>query len=163
MAKTILIPTDLQIGSLNTLKACLSQRDGEGVRVILMYAVHAPDGISDLLFYSPKRSLNARMTPPFKQALAVLMNRFAQELSSMEIVPFHGITQTAFDHFAKAHGVKEIHVSPSYALNLHDRAMDPLPFIRNARIRLVEHGQAEVPGKASVRPAIDNLQLLFER
>lgn len=162
MERTILVPTDLHVGSLSTLKACLAENVNGKVRVILMHAMHAPEGISDLLFYSPRKVMNMRMGPAFKEAVAVLKNRFEQSLSRLEILPFHGITQTAFDEFVKGHGVQEIHVTPAYEMRLTDRAMDPLPFVHKASVNVVEHGGAMVR-ISDMQPSMDHLQLLFER
>ena len=163
MAKTILVPTDLQVGSLNALKAALYGNDKDGVKVILMHAVHPPDGITDLLFYSPRKAVREQTGPAFKEALAVLRNHFEHRIASMEIVPFHGITQTAFDQFLSANGVEEIHLSGAYEMRLHERAMDPMPFIRKSKVELREHGQAMASQTAQSHPNLDHLQLLFER
>lgn len=161
MAKTILVPTDLQVGSLNALKAALAESGKDGVNVILMHAVHPPDGITDLLFHSPRRALRTRIGPAFKEALAVLRNHFEHRIGSLELVPFHGITQTAFDQFLKTKGVDEVHISGVYVMRRTERAMDPLPFIRRSFCSVIEHGKT-LPTE-QIQPSLDHLQLLFER
>lgn len=161
MARTILVPTDLQVGSLNALKAGLSGPMTYGTRIILVHAVQAPDGITNMLFYSPRKAMRAQMGSAFKEALAVLKNRFEHEIASIEILPFHGITQAAFDQFVEGHGVNEIHVSAAYTMRLNGRAIDPLPFLRKATVRVVEHGQS-TPASIPMETNMDHLQLLVE-
>lgn len=162
MAKTILIPTDLQIGSLNALRSALASGSDE-VQVILMHAVHLPDGITDLLFHSPKRDLHQRLSPSFKEALAILRNHHEQRIASIDVLPFHGITQRAFDQFLKINGVVEVHTSSTYVLQGRSRGMDPMPFITGSAVHHVVHGMITTDGTQQPAPAVDHLQLLFER
>lgn len=163
MAKTILIPTDLQVGSLNVLRSLLAEGGPEETDVILMHAMFPPDGISDLLFYSPKRTLESLMEPRFREAMAVLRNRFEQKLRRLEVVSFHGRTRSAFEQFAQARHVEEVHTCASYTLKLHDRAFDPTDLIRKSGLRVVDHGA--VPAMVGTEQLVmaDGLQLLFER
>lgn len=163
MAKTILIPTDLQVGSLNALRSLLAESGPEETDVILMHAMFPPDGISDLLFYSPRRALESLMEPRFREALAVLRNRFEQKLRRLDVVTFHGRTRSSFEQFAKARGVEEVHVIGGYDLKLHARAFDPTDLIHKSGLRVVEHGRAHVVSGAERPMVADGLQLLFER
>ncbi|MBL7950949.1 MAG: hypothetical protein JNM62_04460 [Flavobacteriales bacterium] len=162
MERTILIPTDLHVGSLNALKSCLADSTTGRFRIVLLHAMHAPSGISDLLFYSPRRALDTQMSAAFREALSILKNRFEQRIASMEILPFHGITQTAFEHFLSGLHVDEIHISLNYEMRLSDRAIDPLPFIQRSTIPVVEHGGRTTQASPD-RHGVDHLQLLFER
>ncbi len=163
MLKTILVPTDLQVGSLNTLKACLSMNNGERLHIILMHAMHGPDGIGDLLFYSRRKVFGHLVTPAFKEALAVLLNRFEQCIVRIEVLPFHGRTQAAFDQFVTAMHVDELHSTDMYSLKPHKRSFDPMPFIRKSRLAKVEHGLSVSLQNVPVELAQDHLQLLFEQ
>lgn len=163
MAKTILIPTDLHVGSLSALKAAIGTTGSEQLNVILMHAEHLPDGITDLLFHSPRRELRRRMGSAFTEALAVLRNHHERRLVGICVEPFNGGTAKAFDQFLRARGVDEIHVSGSYKLRRGSRSLDPMPLIRAASAPLVIHGgsQAVVPGDAAT--VVDHLQFLFDR
>ena len=68
MVKNILVPIDFQVASLNTMKLALEDREDCEVRVILMYSEFLTDSISDLLFYSPHKIIDAKLTPEFKEA-----------------------------------------------------------------------------------------------
>jgi len=54
MPKTILIPIDFRVASLNTLKYALERSSGSPHRVILIYAEYLEDSITELLFYRPE-------------------------------------------------------------------------------------------------------------
>lgn len=163
MAKTILIPTDLQVGSLNALRSVLAESGPEETDVVLMHAMFPPDGISDLLFYSPKRALEGLMESRFREAIAVLRNRFEQKLRRLEVVTFHGRTRSAFEQFARSRNVAEVHVCGAYTLKLHDRSFDPSDLIRKSGLPVVDHGG--VPAMLGTEQLVmtDGLQLLFDR
>lgn len=161
MARTVLVPTDLQVGSLNALKSYLQTCQEDRVNVVLMHAVLPPTGITELLFHSPQRELNDRIGPAFEEALAVLGNRFEQHLATVRTVPFHGLTQAAFEQFMQGLGVDEIHLSTGYRLQLKGRAVDPMPFVRKSRLPVVEHGAPVLETRSG--PVVDHVQLLFEQ
>ena len=142
MSKTILIPTDLQVGSLNALRSYLVESGPSGTEVVLMHAMFPPDGIADLLFYSPMRTIEGLMGERFREALAVLRNRFEQQLERVEFVAFHGRTRSAFEDFARARRVQEVHLCAGYTFKLHERAFDPGPLIRKGDVPVVDHGGA---------------------
>lgn len=159
MAKTILIPTDLQVASLSPLRACLEQGSDTGLRVLLLHAFQAPGGITDLLFHSPERALAALVEPRFREAMAIIRNRFEHRIEGMELLPFHGRSQSAFDAFLEEHAVDEVHFSAAYSPKLHRSAFDPRPFVRGAQVRAVAHDTFAERAHATA----DGLQLLFER
>lgn len=54
--KNILIPIDFTIESLNTLKFALEENKNEQLTVVLMYATHLSDSITELLFIHNTKS-----------------------------------------------------------------------------------------------------------
>lgn len=157
MSKTILIPTDLSVASLNTLKLALNRQGEGGVKAVLMHARRMPSGISDLLFYSPQRTLREHMDEPFLEALAVLRNRYERTLLQVEVVLFHGNTRSAFDQFLRSHAVDEVHVQRGARPTFRGEAFDPLPFIRDCAVPVVE----EVLEQPRTEVSADHLEVLF--
>ncbi|MBL7964118.1 MAG: hypothetical protein JNM31_09790 [Flavobacteriales bacterium] len=157
MSRTILIPTDLTVGSLNTLKLSLTDSGPERVGVVLMHARLLGSSITDLLFHDPARELQAHIRPEFGDALAILRNRFEDRLTRLDLALFHGRTTSAFVQFAKAKKVDEVHVPHGYDLRLHGQAIDPIPLIRRSGLPVVEVGWAPNPAAMG----INELQMLF--
>ncbi|MBP7642450.1 MAG: hypothetical protein KA767_03880, partial [Saprospiraceae bacterium] len=68
MQKRILIPTDFNVESLNTMKRALERVDDGDVEVILFYSEYLSDSITEMLFYNPEKRLNELITPVFEEA-----------------------------------------------------------------------------------------------
>lgn len=130
MARTILIPTDFRVASLNTLKLALEAMDGEPVRVVLMHAAFLSDSISDLLFYSPTRFVEARSGEAFQEALEVIRNRFEGSIERLGIELYHGMHKNALLNFLQAQQVDLIFLPPPGWLKLDRSAFDPIPLLR---------------------------------
>src|SRR5690606_18087174 len=102
MSKTILVPTDFHVESLNVLKLALSSSHDDKVKVILMYSVDLGNSFQDLIFYSPQKIIGSAVKPEFQDALAILKNRFEKTIDMLLIDVFHGYSNHAFINFAKA-------------------------------------------------------------
>lgn len=136
MVKTILVPVDFRVESLNTLKLALAQSNENSVNVVLMYAEILSDSISDLLFYSQEKIINARIKPEFLKAMAILKNRFENKIKRFEIEVFHGRNQSSLERFMKAQRIDEIYVAKTYNLKLTGSAFDPLPLLKKYQLPL---------------------------
>ncbi len=138
MIKTILIPTDFSVASLNTLRHALEQAKNNRHHIVLLYAEILTDSISDLLFYSRERIISPHITPAFIEALEIIKNRFEKKVSDIEIIPFHGRTMSAMQTFLKANKVDEIFIPPMFSLSTAKQAFDPLPFLKKAGVPVHE-------------------------
>ena len=138
MQKTILIPTDFQVASLNTLKLALKHQNNQEVRVVLMYCEYLSDSITELLFFSPKETIKSLIKPEFEEAVAILKNRFAKTLVQLSVEMFHGQTTNAFQNFAQANEIDEIYIPKSYTLKKSDKSFDPLPYFKKSKLPIYE-------------------------
>ena len=140
MAETILVPTDLRVASLNTLKLALELIDDDRVHVILVYAQYANDSITDLLFNSPKKRLNSLITAEFKEALEILRNRFeAKLLNGIDVEIYSGYNSNALGNFIDAFGVTQIFIPKTYRLALaNKKAFDITPMLRKTKLPVFE-------------------------
>lgn len=134
MVKTILIPVDFRVESLNTLKLALNQSNDNSIEIVLMYAEFLSDSISDLLFYSQEKIINARINPEFSKAISILKNRFENKIRRFEIEVFHGRNQSSLERFIKAHKIDEIYIPKTYVLKLSGPAFDPLPLLKKYQL-----------------------------
>jgi hypothetical protein len=134
MTKTILIPIDFTVASLNMLKLALEDAQHESVHVILMYSEFQSDSITDLLFYSETNIINEKMTPNFTEALEVIKNRFEKTLLSLNIKVFHAYNIHALNVFLKANRVDVLFLPKNYKLAEKNGAFDPVPLLRKSDI-----------------------------
>lgn len=139
MQKTILVPTDFCVASLNTLRLALEQvPDDQAVHVVLMYAESLDDSITELLFYAPKKKLEALKSNAFEEALAILKNRFDQRIASVRFELFHGYTRSAMRGFVEANQVDAVFIPQAYRLKPAKRGFDPIPLLKKSKITLQE-------------------------
>lgn len=134
MQKTILIPTDFQVESLNTLKLALNKNDGHGVNVCLMYCEYQSDSITELLFYSPNKRIKALAGAEFNEALAIIRNRFSKTLANLHIELFHGYNSSALAAFLETRRVQEVYIPQSYPLKNTKNSFDPLPLLKKTQL-----------------------------
>lgn len=134
MQKAILIPTDFQVESLNTLKLALNKNDGHEVSVCLVYCEYQSDSITELLFYSPNKRIKALAGAEFNEALAIIKNRFSKTLTNLYIDLFHGHNSNALAAFLEARRVQEIYIPQNYTLKSTKNSFDPLPLLKKVQL-----------------------------
>lgn len=127
--KTILVPTDFCVPSLNTLRLALEQTTEPRVNVVLLHCQTLDDSITELLFYSPSRIIRDLLTDDFREALSILNNRFENRIGQLEIKLFHGHAQSVFDTLLDTLQIDAIYFSRSYEQRLTNRAFDATPYI----------------------------------
>ena len=132
--KTILIPTDFRVASLNTLRWALEQLEEPVVNVVLLHCERLTDSITERLFYSPERMIGDLLTTDFNDAISILTNHFAHKIGEIKIELFHGGVQNTFDTLLHTLGVDIIYVPRFYRLYVPKRAFDPLPYIQRTTI-----------------------------
>jgi hypothetical protein len=139
MKKTVLIPTDFSIESLNLVKYAAQAAVSEPVNVLLVHGVRQSDSIMDLLFFSRNKTILKLQNADFDEACKVLRNKYDSRINSFRIEIFSGFTQSAFQKFLEAHRVNEILIPKSYILKLtSDRSFDLLPFIKTSPCEVTE-------------------------
>lgn len=155
--KTILIPTDFRVASLNTLRLALERLDESSVDVVLLHCETLDASITELLFYAPDRMIRDRMTTDFRDALSILMNRFENKIGTLSFELFHGYAQSVFDTLLDTLQVDAVYVAKSYRLHLSKRAFDPMPYIQKSHVPHYELATDRQP----VVPEEDKLENLF--
>lgn len=138
MERTILIPTDFRVASLNTLKIALDSYEQEKVGVLLVYSEFLDDSISGLLFYSPLKIINQKQSSEFKEALEILKNRFEGKISEISVSLFHSNNKAYRDNFIKGNKVSHIYLPQTYSFRVHGRAFDPLPIFKSSVVSVTE-------------------------
>ncbi len=155
--KTILVPIDFRVASLNTLRLALELIDEPTVHVVLLHCETLDDSITERLFYSPRQIISDSTTNDFDDAVSILRNRFEHIIGNLRIELFHGYLQNTFDAMLERLNVDLIFVPDSYRLQLTKRAFDPLPYIKKCKVPHYELGL----GQQYTMPEADRLENLF--
>jgi hypothetical protein len=138
MKKTILIPTDFTMESLNLFKFVM-QTTTVDVHVIFLHCVAPSDSIVDMLFSNPSDLAESLMTRDFKEAISIIKNRYGSHLSTEVVEVFNGRTGAAFANFLEANEIGEIIVPKEYQfVKTHSRSIDPMYFIKDVTCSIVE-------------------------
>lgn len=156
MQTTILIPTDFTIESLGLLKMALNEYPNERLEIVFVHGITLTDSITELLFFSPSRTMVTLENPNFREACAVIQNKFDWRLGSIKTVLFTGKTQAAFDQLLETHRIDAIVVPTNRMLkSVIPASIDLLPFIRKSK-------PAQINVEWAVRPVMPEKDKLAE-
>lgn len=130
MKKTIAIPTDFSVESLNVLKTLLSQNNNrDQYDVILLHGTQLTDSITELIFMSKAKLTEKLSNPAFEEACTVIRNKFSSQINSIRKDFFTGFTQTAFDNYLEGNKITDIYVSKHRSPRFtHKKSFDILPY-----------------------------------
>lgn len=139
MKRTVLIPTDFTIESLNLLKYALQVPDENKVNVVLVLGLRLSDSIMDLLFLSRKEEVENLMSDDFKTACKIMRNKYAGRLNSFRIEIFSGFTQSSFRNFLEGNQITEIFIPRDYVLKSPaKKSFALMPFIQANKYLVTE-------------------------
>lgn len=148
MEKTVLVPTDFSIASLNIVKSYLSaQQANVKINIILLHGLQQTDSITSLLFYSKSRLIEELTNIEFDESCRVLKNKFASQIRTMRKDIFTGFTQAAFNQYAEANRIDEVCVPILYNPVFKSRhSFDLLPYIKASKLPVETIGsETELP------------------
>ncbi len=132
MKRTILIPTDFSIESLIPVKQAAMLSNYEEIEIVLMFCDLLPGSITDLLFYTPAKSIAQHSNREFDDACSIIMNKYASRISSIRTEVFHGTSDAAFDNFISGNKIDEVIFPKNYVLKEHRNGFNPLPYIKRS-------------------------------
>lgn len=139
MKKTVLVPTDFSVASLNALKSMLSKNPNLQFNIIFVHGYSVSDGISDLLFFSKRRVIDSICGEEFNEACVVLKNKFENQIGSIRKEIFSGFTNASFRNFAEANKVDEVCILSNFKYNPPSgKSFDLSSFVRKSNLPVVE-------------------------
>jgi hypothetical protein len=155
MKKTVLIPTDFTIDSLQILKKLLCNPNDElKYDIILVHGINLSDSISDLLYFSKKEIVEEMLSKDFDNALQIVKNKYNSIINSIRIELFSGYNGLAFDNFIEANKVDFAYIPNSYNYQLNNKkSVDIIPYINKSDLKVihVEYETAEkTPEKGTI-------------
>ncbi len=160
MRKTILIPTDFTVNSLNVLKSILIQNEAKQTyNVILLHGMSLSDSIRDLLFFSKSKQIDSLTNPEFEEAYEVIRNKFENQISSLRIDLFTGYNLSAFNNYLEGNKVEQIFISDKKPVLTNKNSFDLSRFIEKCKVEVtkVDFGaNATVPEKGKIAEVFMN-------
>ncbi len=139
MTKTILIPTDFSVQSLNVFKDAMTRLGDTKAKVLLVHGISLSDSISDLLFFSKSQLIEKLETEEFVSSCWLMQNRFRSRIESLHVDIFTGFNVAAFNQYIEANKVDEAFLPVSYKfIRRHKRSFDLVPFIKKSSLRATE-------------------------
>ena len=123
--KTVLIPTDFNLKSLNILEA-LVQQQTEKMNVIFLHAFKLSDSITDMLMLSRRSRDYENVSDEFYNALNQFKSKYPAQLNCIGIEYFYGSTVAAFKNFLEAFDVDLIAYLKNYNFKpINKYSIDP--------------------------------------
>lgn len=126
----ILIPTDFSIASLNLVKEAVDHSTSESLDIMLVYGVHLPTSISDLLFFSKAKQLEALQTHEFVSACSLLKNKYQSKIKSIYPELLTANNNGYIEQFLKHERIDLVYIPTYYKLLVSSRKhFDPTPML----------------------------------
>jgi len=112
--KTLLIPTDFNLASLNCIPGLVQRYAPEKVEVILVHMMKVTDNIGELLMLSRRSSEYRHISEDFYKACSQLKQQYADSINNIRIEFFYGSTVAVFKNFLEANEVDAIVMLENY-------------------------------------------------
>jgi hypothetical protein len=135
--KHLLIPVDLKVSSLKTLKLALEMEDQAKLRVILLFPRSLSDSITELLFFSEFKVIQQNMTKEFIEGLEVLRNRYRNSISGIDIRLLAFDNLRYFKALTEHNKIEKIYYPTMYRLNSGGANINIIDLIKRSELKLV--------------------------
>jgi hypothetical protein len=124
--KRVLIPTNLEITSLNLIKYGLQFFKGEACEIFLLSIIPIPSSIPDLLLLPRDEGRLENTSTAFNKAVERMKKAYAVEISSLSVLHWYGDSTTKFNSFVKDNNI-DLVLCP-VALHPIDKKAEPPMF-----------------------------------
>jgi hypothetical protein len=149
--KTLLIPTDFNLASLNCIPGLVQSYAPEKVEVILVHMMKVTDNIGELLMLSRRSSEYRHISEDFYKACARLKRLYAANINNIRIEFFYGSTVAVFKNFLEANEVDAIVMLEDYDYRmLNNNSTQPALLANRSGYELI-YTNCEQPAKAIVQ------------
>lgn len=150
MKKTILVPTDFSIESMELLEHIAAMADNGETHVVLMHAMSLSDSITELLFFDKDEIVETLKDKAFDRCCQAILQRFPNANITLRTELFTGYNQSAFARFLQGNEIDEAVVPDAYhPVRNRANSFDPLPFISKSRLKVTVVGRRKT-GSLSV-------------
>lgn len=136
--KTILIPTDFKVESLNCISDLFKRVYPERLTIILVHMQEITDSIQELLMLSRRSTEYKYISPEFSKSLSLIKSNYADRLNRVHIEFFFGSTVAAFRNFLEANQVDSIVLLNDYDYDmLTDDSIDPVLLVNRSKAHVI--------------------------
>lgn len=135
MKKTLLLPTDFSLKSLQLLKSVLqTHKSIEDYRILMVHGFYPSDSIRDLLFFSKTKQIDELTTAEFREGFKVLQNKFNLHDQDIQLDLFSGINRNAFQQYLEVNEVEKVYLHQGSFQAIHSQSFDLTPYILKSKI-----------------------------
>jgi hypothetical protein len=137
--KTLLIPTDFNVKSLNCIPGLIQQYAPQKLNIILVHMMKITDNIHELLMLSRRSAEHQHISGEFYNACALLKREHANSINNIRIEFFYGSTVAVFKNFLEANEVDSIVMLQDYPYAmLNKNSIEPAILVNRSGINVVE-------------------------
>ncbi len=116
--KTLLIPTDFDLKSLNSIPELVEKYYPEDLNIILVHMMQITDDIHELLMLSRRSTEYQDISQAFYDTCTALKQKHRSSIQKISIEFFYGSTVAVFKNFLDANEVDEIVLIRDYDYKL---------------------------------------------
>ncbi|MFD1257282.1 hypothetical protein ACFQ3S_10785 [Mucilaginibacter terrae] len=128
--KTLLIPTDFNIKSLNCIPALRKRYYPEKVNIVLVHMMKITDNMQELLMLSRRSTEYQHISEEFYNTCARLRQNNKNSIHNIRIEFFYGSTVAVFKNFLEANEVDAIVLLNNYRYALLNKnSIDPAQLV----------------------------------
>ncbi|SER55924.1 hypothetical protein [Pedobacter rhizosphaerae] len=112
--KTVLVPTDFNLESVQIIDALIQDQPHETFNIIFIHAFKISDSITDMLMLNRRSRDYENVSDEFYQSLNDYKSKYQDQLSRVGIEYFYGSTVAAFKNFIEHFEVEYIGYPKNY-------------------------------------------------
>lgn len=138
--KKIIVPTDFSVKSLKVVVDLVESADvSDTFDIVLLHGVYPPSSISDLLFIHPAKYIRELETEEFKEACAVIKNKFQSRIHSMCIDVITSESKAYFRNYAERNEIDEIFLPKGIELDFSGKhSFDIISLLKKSKLPITE-------------------------
>ena len=129
--KTLLIPTDFNLASLNCIPGLIQRYSPQKVEIILVHMMKVTDNIGELLMLSRRSSEYRHISEDFYKACYKLKQQYTGNINNIRIEFFYGSTVAVFKNFLEANEVDAIVMFENYDYQMLNKNSTPPALLAN--------------------------------
>jgi len=117
MVQRVLVQTDFQPESLESLSVYLHFRKNDKVELVFVHGIIISDSIMDLLFFNSDEWLKDMKTNRFLERLSELQSCFRETIADVQFELFTGASFASFQEFVEERKINRLLIPYGYKFN----------------------------------------------
>jgi hypothetical protein len=155
--KTLLIPTDFKLKSLDCIAGLTQRYYPEKVKIVLVHMMKITDCAQELQMLSRRSAEYQHISQDFYNTCAQLKQKYANSINNIRVEFFYGSTLVVFKNFLEANEVDTIVMLENYDYAmLNKNSVDPALLVNRSGVQLL-HMDCTQPQKPELVEAEETL------